>query len=171
MAILLWSLPAFTFPKATHIPGHHSQASPSLKAERLVSFARYISWPEGYLSDRFIINVYGNSNFFNYLVYLYADRKVKGLPIEVRQVGQPNEVDGGHILFVANADNQTTQDFLAALQGRPILTIGDESCKQTEDFIIRLSDDGKFQYNLQASEAANLRVSSRLLEVAEKVLE
>ncbi len=144
--------------------------SPALKAERLASFARYITWPEDYLGEHFIISIYGDRNFYEYLVFLFKERQIKNREVVVNFITSPTEMPGCHILFFSQSDSVHIQQFLGYLQDSPVLTIADTGCDPCEGLVITLSGSGEtFSFNLGASARARLNVSSRLLEVAEKV--
>ena len=166
IATLMWSMMSFSTFQPNSFNG---QSNPSLKAERLASISRYVSWPSNYLSAHFVINVYGSENFYQYLQYAYQNRTIKGFPVLVKNITTPEEAEGGHVLYFANAEQTSIKEFMTILDGQPQLTIADDSSESCDLLVIYLTKEGKFHYNLLASEKAQLNVSSRLLEVAESI--
>lgn len=96
-----------------------------------------------------------------------------GRRVEVRWVHKDQELRSCHILFVSRSESKRYARVLQVVQGADVLTVG-----ETPDF---LSTGGalsftfenevlQFEVNLVAANDAHLRVSSRLLALARRVV-
>ena len=80
---------------------------------------------------------------------------------------------GCQILFIGESQQKRAPSLLTRIQGNPILTVGDtEHFVQDGGMIGFLLEENKirFEINLEAAEHAKLRLSSRLLALAKRVL-
>jgi len=93
-------------------------------------------------------------------------------PFEVRRYRQWRDIEGCEILFISRSEGDQIGEIVTGLRNRPILTVSD-----TDDFARRggmiqfVTDKGRIRLriNLEAAQAANLTISSKLLRVAEIV--
>jgi hypothetical protein len=145
-----------------------------LKATYLYNFAKFVEWPRAAFAspaDPFKICVIGDP-FNGALERTVQDEMLGGRPFVVRQIPAVDQVRGCHILYMGPAEARRSPDVIAAAMNAPILTVGD-----TEDFInqggmirfVRAGHRIRFEINPAAAERAGLKVSSRLLRLAEIV--
>ncbi len=93
--------------------------------------------------------------------------------LRVRMVHQQQDIRGCSILFLSRDEIRRQNEALRDLQGQPVLTIGETDNFLKDGGMIRFHlEDGRvrFDINLPASDAAKLRISSRLLLLASQVL-
>jgi hypothetical protein len=91
----------------------------------------------------------------------------------VRHLKQPQDVQGCHALFFGKAERTRIPAVLASVTSVPVLTVG-----ETLDFVKQggmigfFVEDKKirFEINLDASQRAGLKLSSRLLLLAKSVI-
>ncbi|MBT3342693.1 MAG: YfiR family protein [Gemmatimonadetes bacterium] len=153
--------------------GLSAQVAPTeydVKAAFLYNFARFAQWPQEVDSGTLRICLLGDAPFgpaFDDIV----GQTVRQKRIEVQTIGSVSSTDSCHVLFVTPAINkQRWRKIFTTVATRPILTVGDG-----EDFVraggmIGFVIRGKkvrFLVNPAAAEAAGIRLSSRLLRVAE----
>jgi hypothetical protein len=97
---------------------------------------------------------------------------VKRHPIEVRHPSGAGDALGCHIIMITFDRSEQADGLIAAAAGRPTLTIGETEGFALSGGVIGFYDDGpkiRFEINLRAAEDANLRISSRLLQLARLV--
>lgn len=136
-----------------------------VKAAFLYNFVKYVEWPEP-RSSRIKICVAGQNPFGTVLEDVLRDERVRGTPLFTETILEP--LPGCHVLFTPKTSRIPV--YLTAAAGAPILTVG-----ETPDFIERggiirfYLDSGsnvRFEINRAAADRANLRISSRLLQLA-----
>lgn len=157
-------------------PSSNGNARPlaeyEVKAAYLLNFARFVEWPP--LADRtqdelLSICVLGDDPFGGALERLARGEVVDGRPIVVRRVTRNEE--SCRILFVS----QSGSDPFRILRGGngSVLTVGEDESFLFEGGMISFAIENRrvrFDVNLKAAEQASIRISSRLLVVARKVL-
>jgi hypothetical protein len=145
-----------------------------VKAAFLFNFAQFIDWPSQALPDRampFTMCITGDP-FDGALDKTIEGEMLNGHPIAIRRINQTDNVRGCQLIYVGKAEAKRSLEFITAANGNPILTVGD-----SEDFInaggmIRFTEVAhrvRFEINPDAAERVSLRVSSRLLRLADIV--
>lgn len=147
-----------------------------VKAAFLYNFAKFVEWPAGSFknaADPIIICVLGNP-FGDRLENTVNGKDIDGRRLIVRRISEISEAAGCHILFVATGKKRVMTDLLGSVKASPILTIGEAGNFAESGGVIGFKlDSGKvrLQINTYAAERAHLRVSSKLLGLAEIVKE
>jgi hypothetical protein len=145
----------------------------NLKAVFLFNFAKFVEWPPQTFADPrdpFAICVLGDNPFGTSLDDAVRGKTVANRPIAIRMVSSDQQVRTCQILFVSASERKRMHGLLEALGNFCVLTVGD-----TEDFtanggIVRFKmKDARVRIEIDAAAAvrANLRISSRLLSLAE----
>lgn len=146
-----------------------------VKAVLLFKVAQFVDWPAGAFADSaapFVIGVLGDDPFGPYLDDAIRGETVGGRPLEVRRYHRVEDIRACHILFISASEAGRLDAIVRDLKDRAVLTVGDEPGTAQRGAMIRLIADRsriRVRINLQATEAAQLRVSSKLLRVAEIV--
>lgn len=154
--LMLVSLPALAAPREYQ-----------LKAAFLFNFIKFVDWPSG--SGPIKVGVLGKDPFEGELKKLEA-KKVGGRAIQVAPVKDAADAKNFDVVFVADAALQ--KPLLAAVAGKPVLTISD-----TPDFakngggitLVSSRNRLRFQINQGSLKKARLKASSKLLGLATKV--
>ncbi|MFZ0639613.1 MAG: YfiR family protein [Candidatus Acidiferrales bacterium] len=147
-----------------------------LKAAFLFHFTQLVDWPPdafGNDSDPVTLCTVGEDPFHGDLDAAVVGKTMGARPLRVRHFKQPEDIQGCQLLFVGNRDSARTSALLAGLKDSPVLTVG-----ETDDFVKEggmigffiENDKIRFDINLQSAEHAKLRISSRLLLLARKVI-
>jgi YfiR/HmsC-like len=150
-------------------------ASPEyqVKAVFLFNFAQFVDWPPRAFPDKLaplIIGVLGDDPFSTYLDETVRGEKANGRSLMVQRYRRVTDIKTCHVLFISRSENDRLDQILSTLRGRSILTVG-----ESEDFALRggmiqfIKEKNKIRMriNLEAVRAANLKISSKLLRVAE----
>ena len=146
------------------------------KASFLVTFPRFIDWPDEAFAAAtapFFVCVTGDFQFGTYLAESARTVAVHGRRIEVRWVRKDQELKRCHILFVSRSEAKRYGRILQMVQGADVLTIGETSDFLNAGGVLSFSfenEDLQFEVNLVAANEAHLRVSSKLLAVARRVM-
>ncbi|HEX9734312.1 MAG TPA: YfiR family protein [Thermoanaerobaculia bacterium] len=146
-----------------------------VKAALLVNFTKYVAWPESAFADAgqpLLICIAGADPFGEFLDETVAGR-LGDRPIDVRRL-DPKEEAACHVLFISRAERRRQGTLLSSLDGRAVLTVG-ESERFLRDggginLLIGHDNRVRFEVNLVVTDRAGLKLSSRMLNLAERVL-
>ena len=142
-----------------------------VKAAYLFNFGRYISWPQPQSGD-VVIGVVGRGPIVEVLERTVTGKTINGRACRIKVYAPADPVDHCDILFLPHGENHQTASLMAALAGKPVLTVSD-----TENFasqggmveFLLIDDMLKFDINLAAAEKTGLKISSELLRVAHEI--
>jgi hypothetical protein len=146
-----------------------------LKAVFLFNFAQFVEWPPQAFPDAqapLVIGVLGRDPFGAYLDETVRAETVNERPLVVQRYGRVEDIHTCHVLFISASETDRLEQILASLSGRSILTVADTEGFGRRGVMIRLmtvENKIRLRINLEAAQAANLRLSSKLLRPAEIV--
>lgn len=146
-----------------------------IKAAFLYNFVKFVEWPADAFagpSDPIRICVLGNP-FGTLLEETVNGKQVDQRRLQIREISNIAEAGGCHILFVA-AGRKHVADMLCIIREKPILTVGEVPAFGVDGGIIAFrveKDRVRFEINIRAADRARLRISSRLLSLADIVRE
>jgi hypothetical protein len=146
-----------------------------VKAVFLYNFAQFVQWPADALpadSSPFVVGILGDDPFNSYLDEVVRGESVNGHPLKVVRYGSLEDVKDCHVLFVSASETPRLEPILRTLKSRRILTVGEhELFSRLGGMVSFVTKQGKirFRINLDAVQAADLTVSSKLLRLAEIV--
>jgi hypothetical protein len=147
-----------------------------IKATYLFNFPQFVEWPaEAYSSPNspFIIGILGSDPFGRFLDDLVKGEKVGAHPIEIQRYRSVNEIDHCHLLYVSASEEAHFTTVLQKLDHKPVLNVGESSISfaRRGGMISFFPVAGKvrFRVNLEPCETARLKLSSKLLRMAEVV--
>ena len=149
-----------------------SAAEYQLKAVFLYNFTQFIDWPANAFNNPespFIIGILGDDPFGPYLDDVVAGEKIGSHPIQVKRFNDLKSASSCHMLYINSSDREWVRNILAALSEKNILTVSDEPFFNNLGGIIRFYTEDKkirLQINLVRSKAAQLAISSKLLNLA-----
>ena len=146
-----------------------------IKAAFLYKFAGYVDWPAASFarSDTpFTIAVVGADPLAAELSQAVAGRTVNDRPVAVRRLKPGESLDGVHILFVGKGENARLAQLVKTAQTRSVLTVTESEGALAHGSVINFVLDDRrvrFEISLDSAEKSKLRLSSRLLAVAQQV--
>jgi uncharacterized protein DUF4154 len=147
-----------------------------IKAAFLYKFGDFVQWPPAVLAPAdapFAIGVMGAEELAGVLEQVVAKRSVQGRPVSVRRLRRGDSLAGLHVLFIGEAEGARLGDILAAAKSHAVLTVTEsENAISSGSMINFVGEDQKVRFDvaLPAAERVQLRISSRLLAVARKVV-
>ena len=146
-----------------------------VKAAYLYGFGRFVEWPDAAApADTFVLCVLGDDPFGPLLDQVAEGGVVKKRPVTVRRIGRPEDGARCDTLFVSASEQSRLARILAALDHRPVLTVGDSPEFAQRGGMIGFTVDGgrvRFLVNLVAARDAGLMLQSELIRVAAAVLQ
>lgn len=144
-----------------------------LKAVYLEKFSRFITWPQESLTDNpdepFIIAVLGETPLTENLNQIYAMQEIKNKRVIIKNIHNFNEIQGSHILFIAESEKKSINQIIAITKQQPILTIGETKGFAEKGVLINFFEkDNKlrFEINETAVLKSPLQMSFYLLNSA-----
>jgi hypothetical protein len=168
LALVALSLPA--------LAQDNRAAEVQVKAAFLYKFGEFVQWPPAAFARPdapFIIGVIGADDMAAALEQVVARRTVQGRPVAVRRVRRGDSLAGLHVLFIGREDGARLAETLAAARGQPLLTVTESDNAIAQGSVINfVAEDQKVRFDiaLPSAERGRLKVSSRLLAVARKVI-
>jgi hypothetical protein len=164
-----------------------------IKAAFLYNFLRTVDWPEGRFADGnepWVIGIVGKDPFGDIFDQV-ADKGVKGRQVLIRRFPgvqdtppadprkdrravQTDEWRKCHLLFVCGSEQASISYTLQRVAGFSVLTVG-----EVQGFLemggcinfIPTAEKGDFEINLDACKQARLEVSSKLIRIAQRVIQ
>jgi hypothetical protein len=147
-----------------------------IKAAFLYKFGDFVEWPPAAIErpgGRFTIGVMGADDIAAELERVVADRTIQGRPVSVRRVRHGDALANLHLLFVGRSETLRLAQIMAAADGQPVLTVTEtENALSSGSMInfVAVDDKVRFDVALAPAERSQLKISSRLLGVARKVV-
>jgi hypothetical protein len=146
-----------------------------VKAAFLYQFASYVEWPAQSFAQPdtpVTIAVMGAEQLAAELKQLSAGRTVGGRTVEVRQVRPGETLAGINILFIGSAENARLPQVVQAAKQRPMLIVTETDGALGQGSMINfviVDRRVRFEVALDSVERSGLKLSSRLLAVAQQV--
>jgi hypothetical protein len=140
-----------------------------VQAAYLYNFGKFVRWPESRGLGPMLVCVAGQASLGQTIGKLVEGEQIDGHRLEERNLDRPEGVGACSILFVGSMERGREASFLAAAEGKPILTVSD-----APDFLVRggmiqfvqVEDHVRFSVNLEACSRHSVALSSELLKVA-----
>lgn len=146
-----------------------------VKAAFLLNFPKYVDWPEESFAtptSPIVVAILGDAMLANDLNKMIAGKTINGRAVVLKIVAsEADYTNGCHMLFIS-ATAHSAPAVLSQLQGRSILTVGDEDGFLDQGGIIRFTRRERkirLEINLSVANQSSLKISSKLLSVADLV--
>jgi hypothetical protein len=146
----------------------------TLKAAYLYKFAGYVEWPPNTFQragQPLVIGVSGDEAIAADLTQLVAGRTIDDRPVVVRRVADGEAITGIQVLFVAARREARLREILASITG-PVLVVTESVGALRMGSVINFSSEGgrvRFSASIESAQARNIKLSARLLAVAQFV--
>jgi hypothetical protein len=155
----------------------HAQqvAEPTVKAAFLFKFAGYVEWPPSAFprpDSPFVIGVLGADEVATELERIVPGRFVDGHPVVTRRLKEGEPPKAIHLLFVGRGESNLRATLRAAQQQGVLAVTETERGLELGSAINFVTGDERvgFEVSLDSAERTGLRISSRMLAVARRVL-
>jgi hypothetical protein len=147
-----------------------------VKALFLFNFAKYVDWPTNAFGDDnapIVIGLVGDDAFGDDINRVVSGKTINNRPVVFKHVSGEQEYRTCHILFVSASERDHLQTILDAVKDTAVLTVG-----ETDGFLAlngminfaKKENKIRLEINLLPAQQANLKLSSKLLSVADVVL-
>ena len=173
--ILLAGLVASLTPLTLARARQNGASERSVKAAFLYKFLGYTDFPASAFADAaaaIVIGVVGAEEMAQEVQKIVAGRVINGRPVNVRALRDGEAAGAVHLLFVAGSDSTRVARVLRQSPPGPILLVSEcgngLQAGSTINFKI-IDQHVRFDVSLDAAERNNIKLSSRLLSVANHV--
>jgi hypothetical protein len=142
-----------------------------VKAAFLYNFVKFVEWPSDAFqsaTENIVICVLGQNPFGRVLEDAVNGHAIDGRSLIVRHFSNVSQMVKCHVLFVSSAGNKPLPQMLPETSG--VLTVGESDAPGADGVVINFKLDAgrvRFEINVQAAEREKIRISSRLLSLAE----
>lgn len=148
-----------------HEPGY------ALKAGYLAKFTPFVDWPDAAFegpSSPFHLCIGGHDPFGGAIDRVAGGLRVGDHPVVVVRLSPVAKGADCHMLFLSASRRQTPQQMLAAVAGRPVLTVADETLDAPGAVVqfVTLGSRLRFTIRGDLAQAAGLTLSSKLLALS-----
>ncbi len=146
-----------------------------VKAAFLYNFTKFVDWPPqpGNLGQKpFAICVIGDDPFRGGLETIVEGKSVNGQVLEVRHVKKIDDAQDCRIAFISSSEKVRFRPILDGLRGSGVLTVGDTKGFAEMGGVINFTlvdNHVHIEINPEAAKVQKLKISSRLLRVAQIV--
>lgn len=154
---------------AAHGQGRSEAA---VKVAFLYHFFKFIDWPDESAATAMTLCTNHDPDLTDALSVL-PGKRVNGLPIQVVQSVDLNQIDGCHMLFLQNAGGTDIGRFLSKAKTASVITVSDDPDFINAGGIIGLVKDDNhlaFEINLKQAASQNLHIDAQLLKLARRIL-
>lgn len=145
------------------------------KADIVWNIAKFVTWPAdamGPTTSPIVVTIVGEDELAIALASQLSTRSVNGRAVFVRFARRAQDVRGSHVVYVASSESAHIDAVLAELRGKPALTVADASGFVQRGGMVNFTQEAgrtRFQIHVGHAEAVGLKVSSRLLSLAQVV--
>ena len=147
-----------------------------VKAAILYNFAKFIEWPEpeGSLGTPINFCVLGSQEFCDTLTLMLRGKTINGRAPVARLIHGLPEIRSCQLLFIGAADKKRLKELTSAAEASGVVTVSDLDDFARNGGMIRLIKEAnkvRFRINVDAVNRGGLKISSKLLQLAELVHE
>ncbi len=145
-----------------------------VKAAFLFNFAKFVEWPRQAFArtDSPLTICLAGDPFDGAVDRIVQGEVLDGRLLRVRRLNPGDDLRSCQIIYVAPSEARRSEEMINAVMNAPVLTVGESDNFINDGGMIRFVKTGgriHFQINPDAAERASLKVSSRLLRLAEIV--
>jgi YfiR/HmsC-like len=147
-----------------------------VKAAFIFHFAQLVDWPpeaQTGTDHSLVLCTLGEDPFQGVLEGTVAGKAIGNRILRIRHLGEPQDMQACQIVFLGRAQSKRIPMLVANLHNAPVLTVGETAgFLDAGGMIDFLLEDNKlrFEVNLEAAELADLKIGSRLLVLAQRVV-
>lgn len=146
-----------------------------IKAAYLYKFAAYVEWPSAAFAEAntpVIIAVVGADDVAAALNNIKAGQMVNNRAVQVKLLKPGDPLTGVQILFIGRQESGHLRRWLDSVQAQPVLTVTEWAGALGVGSVINfvpVDDRIRFEVSAVSAERSGLKISARLLSVAQKV--
>jgi hypothetical protein len=155
--------------------GHRAEAQSSrderaVRAAYVFNLVKYVEWPVP--EKELVIGFTGDAATGELMERLLAGKTSEGQTIRVVLFPSDDDLKRCRLLYVAGAETPETRKALEKVKGRGVLTVGEREGFAREGGMVGLVNSGdhiQLEVNLETAQGEGIRISSRVLNLAQIV--
>jgi hypothetical protein len=169
---VLFSIHFVTAPEAQ---AQEALSEYQVKAAYLFNFLKFVEYPSESFADPLaplVIGVVGDDPFGSALPQVVIGKTVQGRDLVIRVYRAGEDLRGAHLLFISASERKRIPKILSSLHGSSVLTVSDAVGFLDAGGMIQFlkeNDRVRFTINVDATNQAKLKMSSKLLSLAKVV--
>jgi hypothetical protein len=146
-----------------------------VKALCLLNFAKYVEWPANVFADAnapIIIGCVGEGKVAESLKSDAGGKIIGGRKVSVVIFADDDDCEKCNVLFISASEKRRQAELIKQVMTQPVLTVGESDTFLHDGGAINLiRKDGKIRFTVDtgAAETAHLKISSKLLTLADNV--
>jgi hypothetical protein len=146
-----------------------------LKAAILYHLTQFVEWPDppnAGLHAPILLCILGQDPFADSLASTLPKETDSGRPVLIRHLKSVAEFPGCQILYISSSERKNAEHIFSILSGSSVLTVGEMTQFAAHGGIVQFSIEDRhvrFAINLDAATRAGLKISSKLLVLAQIV--
>jgi hypothetical protein len=143
-----------------------SQNEYSVRAALVLNLTKYVEWPQ--MNKELTIAFVGDGPMGETLKTMLAGRSNGVLPVRVLLSPSDEELERCNIIYIGHTSSKRVHAALGRAGARSTLTVGETDSFTREGgmvSLVRVGEQVQIQINLDAAQAAGLKISSRLLNL------
>jgi len=147
------------------------------KAHFLATFPSFVDWLDAVFSSEqslFVLCARGDFSFGTSLAELASNSSPHGRRVEVRWVHKDLELRNCHVVFISRSESTRYAKLLQTVEDNGVLTVGETPDFLAAGAIISFTVENEalqFEVNLRGLNNARLKISSRLLALARRIVQ
>ena len=150
----------------------HARSENEIKVVYLYNFIKFIKWPQEPTTSNITICLYGENTFGDAIKKLNT-LKARNRSLEVIFPSRSESIRCS-VVFIGSSEKTNADGLLIEIDSKPVLTVSDiENFTDKGGIIgfIKLGNTVKFDINLKQARSSNIKISSKLLELANHVIQ
>lgn len=146
-----------------------------IKAAFVYNLTKFADWPDASFASSnapIVIGIVGQDPFGSALNDIVRGELVRHRRLVIKRLRADGELAGCHVLFISRSEKERVPQLLERLKGRPVLTVSDMDGFAEQGGMLNLlllQDTVKMEINQEATNAAGLQISAKLLKLARLV--
>ncbi len=142
-----------------------------VKAAYVFNFVKFVEWPASAFAaaQAPLVLCIASGDGLRGAFAAIDGKQVQGRPLQVRRGVKADEFKACHVLFLPESEERAAPEHLRRVGTLPVLTVGEHDGFAASGgvigFVVR-DDRVQFEINPDAANRADLKVSSRLLQLA-----
>ena len=144
----------------------------AVKAAFLYNFAKFTDWPSLGPAAPITLCVVGDARLAGTLLETVRSQHIGGHALDVRAMGGDAPLGSCALVFISASETRRVAAVMDNLTALPVLTVSDvKGFAQTRGIVELVAENGRMRFvvNADAADRSGLRLSSRLLGLAQMV--
>lgn len=140
-----------------------------VKASYLYNFGKQCDWPAATKDQHFQIAILGNDPIYTELATKYMGKPVGGQSVEVVLLGNTDEIDEPHILYISEEATVDLEEICKLIDDQSIMVVTEHPQALTQGAMINfvvVESVIKFELNAQLAETKGITLGSNIVHWA-----